>query len=119
MATITLTVEQAPGEDTGVLLLTDNNGNSGKNLCTEVSKDDKVKWKLKNNSGITSIDGIIDKTVGVNLFSSGPSQKNNDWEGTIGDFTSGIEESYVVEVTINGQVYNHDPKLKMKDDGSK
>lgn len=115
MATITLTVEQAPGEATGVLLLTDNNGNSGKNLCTEVSKDDKVKWKLKNNSGITSIDGIIDKTEGINLFSSGPSEKNGNWEGTIGDFDAGTEERYVVEVTINGQVYNHDPRLKMKE----
>ncbi len=115
MSTSTLTVEQVAGQPTGVLNLTDNNGKSGIHLCTIVSPLDKIKWKLKKKSGITSIDGIINKFAGVNLFSSGPDPKKGDWEGTIGKFDGGTEEKYVIEVTINGRQYNHDPRLKMKD----
>jgi hypothetical protein len=79
---------------------------------TEVSSGDQVKWKIKNNSGITSIDAIID-TSSVQLFSVLPTAANG-WKGTIGTLSAGSEESYKVKHTINGVQYDQDPRLIMR-----
>ena len=108
---IQITIEKDPDNPPGGILF-DDNKSKGADILTEVSSGEKVKWKIKNNSGITSIDAIID-TSSVQLFSVLPTAANN-WTGTIGSLDSGSEESYKVEHTINGVKYQQDPRLIMK-----
>ena len=98
--------DNAPGG-----LLFDDNKSKGADILTEVSSGDKVKWKAKNNSGVT-LDKIID-TSSVQLFTVLPTLENN-FTGTVGTLDAGSEESYKVEHTIDGVKYQQDPRLIMK-----
>ena len=107
---IQITIEKDPNNPPGGILF-DDNKSKGTDILTEVSSGDKVKWKAKDNSGVT-IDAIIDTST-VQLFSVLPTPSNN-FTGTIGDLDSGSEESYKVKHTINGVQYDQDPRLIMK-----
>ena len=108
---IQITIEKDPNNPPCGLLF-DDNKTKGPDITTLVSKDDEVKFKAKNNSGISAIDGIIDNS-NVQLFSTLPTAANN-WKGTIGDFPPNTEESYTVSVTISDGTCSQDPKLKMR-----
>lgn len=107
MGTVVISIS-LDGAGPGITL---NDGHSnGPNITTNVNNGDVVKWKLNgNNTGITSLDGIDDKST--DIFNPDPTKKpDGSWEGTV-NASPGAEETYLVEYTFNGVQYNHDPIL--------
>ena len=111
MATETIFVNVISG--TTEVSFTDNQGNSGKHITTNVSRGDKVKWKVRTEGLV--ITGIPMK--GTNsIWSEAPNSKGNgEWEGTISSSAPLGTEAYGLNYTINGNSYSQDPDLKVQD----
>lgn len=100
-------------DPSGKGLILDDGNNVGGNITTKVHKKTVVKWKLVNNSGITSLDSIVSKN-GVDLFETRPTtDSEKGLVGKVGDFTSGSEEEYGIWYTIDGVSYMHDPVIQV------
>ena len=109
------------------LKLRDNQGNNPGNnkLETKVDPDDKVKWQLDENSGLSEITGIRESDSSdpkyrnsQNLL-AGPAIKNNGiWEANVVSRSPGKDkfENYMVGFKVPGDdtEYWDDPKLIMK-----
>ncbi|MGL5112782.1 MAG: hypothetical protein ACRC6O_09100 [Flavobacterium sp.] len=94
-------------------LILDDGKNKGGNITTKVNKKTVIKWRLDNQSGITSLDSIVSKN-GVDLFDMKPSKENDKLlTGRIGDFPSGTEEEYGIWYSVDGVSYMHDPKIQI------
>lgn len=88
-----------------------------KNMTTIIEPGDTIIWRTSGD--ITSLQEITE-AGGTNLFSTNPAQQaDGSWSGVVGNMDSGIEEYNISYIVDNGMFYTQDPKLKMKDDGSK
>jgi hypothetical protein len=108
MATIVITI-RLDGSGPGITL--SDGVSNGPNITTTVNNGDTVKWKLIPNSGINSLDGIDD--TGADVFNPDPTENpDGSWQGTV-SAAPGTLETYLVEYTINGIQYNHDPSIQV------
>jgi len=108
MATIVIRIE-LDGNGPGIIL---NDGvSNGPNITTQTQVGDIVKWKLIPNSGIDSLDGINDEEGDV--FNPDPTENpDGSWQGTV-TAPVGTIETYLVEYTIDGVQYDHDPVIQV------
>ena len=94
----------------GSLILTDN-GNVSAN------PSDTVTWLIGPNSGVRSIDAIVDKSLPVDVFfpDPAPQANSNNWQGTINPgITSAISETYIINYTDdNGNALRFDPVIQV------
>jgi type II secretory pathway pseudopilin PulG len=108
MATIVIQI-RLNASGTGLLL--DDGQSNGADITTNVNNGDIVKWKLIPNSGITSIDNIVDTSTDV--FSPDPApQPGGFWQGTV-SASAGSSETYCIYFTAAGVSYTHDPKIQV------
>ena len=99
-------------DDSGEGLILDDGESKGGKITTKVYKKQIVKWELEKNSGIESLDEIIEKSG--NVFEIKP-VKGSDGKisGTIGDFPSGTQEEYGIRYTVNGVTKDFDPVIQI------
>jgi Tfp pilus assembly protein PilW len=94
----------------GSLILSDNGS-------TNVNPADTVTWQLSPNSGVASINGIIDSST-TDVFSPDPARLANssNWQGTVNPLIArGSEERYTINYTrANGsETGSFDPKIQV------
>lgn len=113
MATQTITLSLEAG--TTNLILTDNQGHSGKNITTDAGPGDKVIWEILNGSGISEIVSIYCEPGSVDVFSPDPSPQGSSgkWSGTVADSAKG-DEQYGIKYKVGDTVYDVDPFIKVK-----
>lgn len=103
---ITISLDPA---NNGILILSDNGQ-------TDVDPSDTVTWIIAQNSGISSITGIIDKPQNTDVFDPDPSPVggSSNWKGTINpNIARGTEENYSIAYTVGTSSYTFDPKIKV------
>jgi hypothetical protein len=108
MANRPITIQGINPDNT--LILSDN-GN------TVASRGDTITWNIGNNSGVTSITGIIDNSA-VDIFSPDPSLQPNSssWQGTVNpNLAIPTEEDYTIAFTRTGEneTLKYDPKIQV------
>ncbi len=113
--TIKLSLEKGTND----LILTDSQGNSGKNITTVVHFGDTVVWEIAEGAKITKITDIYRKEGSVNLFATlpAPLEGNQKWLGVIG-VKKGLE-AYGVKYTVEGEEteFDVDPFVKVNGGG--
>lgn len=94
----------------GTLILT-NNGNVSAN------PSDTVTWLIGANSGVRSIDAVVDKSLPTDVFNPDPSLQpdSSSWQGTINPaISSAISETYIINYTDdNGVARRFDPVIQV------
>lgn len=94
----------------GTLQLTDN-GNVSAN------PSDTVTWLIGANSGVQSIDAIVDKSLPTDVFNPDPTRQPNStsWQGTINPaINSTVSETYIINYTDNNGVpHRFDPVIQV------
>ena len=114
MKNVTIFIKLVPG--THKLHLTDNEGHSGdaEEFFSDVSRGDKVIWKLASCSGIDEITGIRAKDGKFNIFAGGgPKRHKETWRGVIKGDASGVE-AYNIDFKIDEKLFSVDPEIRVK-----
>jgi hypothetical protein len=109
MANRPITIQGINPSD-GSLILSDNGS-------TDVDPGDSVTWNIGPNSGVASIDGIVDNST-IDIFSSDPTLEPNStsWQGTVSlTIPRGTEETYTINFTPEGETESrsYDPIIKV------
>ena len=96
----------------GTLKLSDN-GN------TIANRGDTVQWIIDNNSGVATIQAVVDTST-VDVFSPDPAKmpgNSQNWQGTINPNLTPLpqDESYCIQYTIPGSdvIFPHDPRIQV------
>lgn len=84
---------------------------------TTANPSDTVTWNILNNSGVSSITGIVDNST-IDIFSPDPTLQPNtsSWQGTVNpNVTVPSSETYTINYTKSGsnQTYRYDPIIQI------
>ena len=118
MATINIFVSRA-GNSNQIKLRDSEGHNPGNDdITTDVSPGDTIIWQLDDNSGLSSLQGVVKKPDSeYNLLASEPTGSNNIFTATVSLSSPGrgAIEKYEIGYTVpgNSTVLWDDPKLKM------